>query len=60
MKPYISHAFDQAIIPEPASQTQALYGALDPVVQAVLTDKNANVDQLLSQANTSIQQILSK
>jgi multiple sugar transport system substrate-binding protein len=60
MKPYISQAFDQPIIPEPASQTQALYGALDPVVQAVLTDKNANVDQLLSQANTSIQQILNK
>jgi multiple sugar transport system substrate-binding protein len=60
MKPYTSQQFDQALIPEPASQTQALYGALDPVVQAVLTDKNANVDTLLSQANTTIQQILDK
>jgi len=60
MKPYTSKEFDQPIIAEPESQTQALYGALDPVVQAVLTDKNANVDSLLSQANATIQQLLDK
>jgi hypothetical protein len=28
-----------------------VYHALDPAVQAVLTNKNANIDQLVSTAN---------
>ena len=33
-------------------------GAIDPVVQAVLTDKNADIDALLDAANAQIQAIL--
>jgi hypothetical protein len=38
--------------------TQTLYADLDPVVQAVLTDQNANIDQLLNDANTQIQKAI--
>lgn len=50
--------FTQKIIPEPAKHTQELYGALDTVVQAVLTDKNANIKQLLQGVNTQIQALI--
>lgn len=56
--PYTNSEFKQQIIAEPESQTQALYGKLDPVVQAVLTDKNADIPTLLKQANTEIQSML--
>jgi len=56
--PYTKSEFTQQIIAEPESQTQALYGKLDPVVQAVLTNKNADIPTLLSQANTQIQSLL--
>jgi len=52
--------FDQPLIPEPSGSTQELYGALDTVVQAVLTDENADIDQLLTDANASVQAILDK
>lgn len=35
---------------EPAASAQAVYGILDSVVQAVLTDKNAEIDSLLAKA----------
>jgi multiple sugar transport system substrate-binding protein len=50
--------FDQPLVNEPAAHTQELYAALDPVVQAVLTDQNANIDALLDAANTQVQAIL--
>ena len=43
---------------EPTAHTQELYAALDPVVQAVLTDKNADIDALLDAANKQVQAIL--
>ncbi|ROS75149.1 ABC-type glycerol-3-phosphate transport system substrate-binding protein [Curtobacterium sp. PhB130] len=55
MKPYTEQQFDQTIVPEPAKNTQELYGLLDPVVQAVLTDKSADPAKLLSDAQTQIQ-----
>ncbi|MGI8416547.1 MAG: extracellular solute-binding protein, partial [Nakamurella sp.] len=58
MAPYTTKEFDQQILPEPAKDTQALYGDLDPVVQAVLTDKNADVNKLLGDANNTIQSLL--
>jgi multiple sugar transport system substrate-binding protein len=60
MKPFTEGIFKQKLIPEPAGSTQELYGALDPVVQAVLTDKNANIDKLLSDAQVTVQSILDK
>jgi multiple sugar transport system substrate-binding protein len=55
---YTDNEFQQTIIPEPGTQTQALYGKLDPVVQAVLTNKNADIPTLLQQANGTIQTML--
>lgn len=48
----------RVIAPEPAANTQELYGALDVVVQAVLTDQNADIDALLKQVNTTIQPLV--
>lgn len=52
--------FDQPLVPEPGRSTQELYAALDVVVQAVLTDKNADIDKLLTKANTDVQALLDK
>jgi multiple sugar transport system substrate-binding protein len=55
MKPFTTGIFNQRVVPEPPVVTQAVYHALDPVVQAVLTDRNANIPQLLQQANSTAQ-----
>ena len=59
MKPFTTGVFSQKLIPEPAASTQSVYHALDPVVQAVLTDKNADVESLLGQANGVAQSAIS-
>ncbi len=56
--PFTDKIFDANLVPEPNKHTQELYGALDSVVQAVLTDKNANVDKLLSTVDTNIQALV--
>ncbi len=58
MTPFTSKIFDQKLVNEPTVETQKLYAALDPVVQAVLTDQNANIDALLDAANAQVQAIL--
>ena len=58
MTPFTSKIFDQPLINEPVAHTQELYAALDPVVQAVLTDQNADIDALLGAANAQIQAVL--
>jgi multiple sugar transport system substrate-binding protein len=55
MKPFISGIFSQQLIAEPESATQSVYHALDPVVEAVLTDQGANIQSLLQQANQAAQ-----
>jgi multiple sugar transport system substrate-binding protein len=55
MTPFTSKIFGEPVVNEPTVNTQALYAALDPVVQAVLTDKNADIDALLNAANAQIQ-----
>jgi ABC-type glycerol-3-phosphate transport system substrate-binding protein len=55
MKPFTTGIFLQTLIAEPSASTQSVYHALDPVVQSVLTDKNANITQLLQQANSAAQ-----
>jgi multiple sugar transport system substrate-binding protein len=55
---FTSKIFDQPIVTEPVAHTQELYAALDPVVQAVLTDKNADIEALLTKANQQVQTIL--
>ena len=59
MKPFTTGVFKQKLTPEPAASTQSVYHALDPVVQAVLTDKNADVESLLGQANSAAQSAIS-
>jgi ABC-type glycerol-3-phosphate transport system substrate-binding protein len=56
--PFTSKIFTQPIVPEPNKDTQQLYGALDSVVQSVLTDKNANVDTLLKGVDSQIQALV--
>ena len=58
VKPFTDGIWDQKIVPEPPAHTQDLYGALDPVVQAVLTNKNADVDSLLKAVDTKIQALV--
>jgi multiple sugar transport system substrate-binding protein len=55
MKPFLTGIFQQKLIPEPEAATQSVYHALDAVVEAVLTNKNTNVVQMLQQANASAQ-----
>jgi ABC-type glycerol-3-phosphate transport system substrate-binding protein len=56
--PFTSTIFSQPIVAEPNKDTQQLYGALDSVVQAVLTDKSANVDTLLKGVDSQIQALV--
>jgi hypothetical protein len=55
IKPFTTGIYNQTVVPEPAASTQSVYKTLDAPVQAVLTDKNANVQQLLDQANSAAQ-----
>ena len=56
--PFTSNIFAQNIVPEPNKHTQDLYGALDSVVQAVLTQKNPDVDALLKAVDVKIQALI--
>jgi multiple sugar transport system substrate-binding protein len=47
-----------ALRSEPRRQTQKLYAALDPVMQAVLTDAGADPQALLAKAAQQFQQVL--
>jgi multiple sugar transport system substrate-binding protein len=47
-----------ALRPEPRKETQKMYAALDPAVQAVLSDQNADPQKLLNQAAQQFQQVL--
>jgi ABC-type glycerol-3-phosphate transport system substrate-binding protein len=58
MAPFLSGIFKQNLYPEPAASTQSVYHALDPVVQAVFTDRNANISSLLAQANDVAQKAI--
>ena len=58
MTNFTTKIFDQPLVNEPVAHTQETYAALDPVVQAVLTDKNADIDALLDAANTQIQAVI--
>ena len=51
MKPFTTGIFNQTLIPEPEASTQSVYHSLDAAVEAVLTDRNADIQSLLQQAN---------
>ncbi|MDQ0644165.1 ABC transporter substrate-binding protein [Microbacterium murale] len=48
MTPYTDQIGEQQILPEPRVSTQEVYALLDTVVQAVLTDENADIKALLA------------
>ncbi|MFC8732714.1 extracellular solute-binding protein [Luteimicrobium sp. NPDC057192] len=58
MTNFTSKIFDAKLVNEPAVATQDVYAALDPVVQAVLTKKDADIDKLLADANTKAQRAI--
>ncbi|QNP56257.1 ABC transporter substrate-binding protein [Tessaracoccus defluvii] len=58
MKGYTSTMFDLNLVGEPSQKTQEIYALLDPVVQAVLTDKDADIDKLLADVNKQAQALL--
>jgi len=60
MKPFTSGIFKQTLIPEPEASTQSVYHSLDAVVQAVLTDKNTDIQSMLQQANSTAQSAISE
>ena len=55
MRPFLTGIFGESVIPEPEASTQSVYHSLDAVVEAVLTNKNTNVVQMLQQANSTAQ-----
>ncbi|HEX5994472.1 MAG TPA: hypothetical protein VFY84_04960, partial [Jiangellales bacterium] len=58
MTSFTSNVFDAALVNEPPVATQDIYAALDTVVQAILTDQNADIDALLEEANTRAQRAI--
>jgi len=58
MAGFIEHIFEQTPVGEPKSRTQEIYALLDPIVQAVLTDENADIDALLAQADKDAQALI--
>lgn len=55
---YTDVMFTQPSIGEISASTQDTYALLFPVVQAVLTDENADIDALIETANTQAQALL--
>lgn len=58
MSGFFNGIFDQAPVGEPKGKTQEIYAMLDAIIQAVLTDENADIDALLKQADADAQALL--
>ncbi|AEE45412.1 ABC transporter substrate-binding protein [Cellulomonas fimi] len=58
MTGYTDVMFDQELVPEASAAVQDLYAQLFPVVQAVISDEDADVDALLATANEAAQQAI--
>ncbi|SFS14017.1 ABC-type glycerol-3-phosphate transport system, substrate-binding protein [Microbacterium sp. cf046] len=55
MTPFTDAIWDQTPVGEPKKKTQEIYSLLDELVQAVLTDQNADIDALLATAQEEAQ-----
>lgn len=53
-KGYIESTTSLKLLPEPVKKGQEVYALLDPVVQQVLTKKDADIDKLLADAASKI------
>ena len=60
MRFFTEGIFDQELAGEPTARTQEMYAVLDTVVQAALTDPGADIDRLLSTADSEVQAILDR
>jgi ABC-type glycerol-3-phosphate transport system substrate-binding protein len=60
LKPYTDKMFDQQLVTEPTRSTQEVYKLLDPVVQAVLTKKDADIADLLKKADAEAQALMDR
>ena len=58
MAGFFDGIFAQTPVAEPTLQTQEIYALLDSVVQTVLTDENADIDALLTQADKDAQALI--
>ena len=58
MTPFNDGIWEQTPVGEPKGKTQEIYALLDTVVQAVLTDQNADIDALLEKADADAQALL--
>ncbi len=58
MQGFFDGIFEQTPVGEAKGKTQEIYALLDAVVQAVLTDQNADIDALLTQADLDAQALL--
>jgi multiple sugar transport system substrate-binding protein len=59
MKPFTTGIFNQTLVPEPEASTQSVYHSLDAVVEAVLTNRNTDIQSMLQQANSAAQTAIS-
>lgn len=59
-RPYLDRVAEQEVQSEPSTHGQDIYAALDPVVQAVITDQNADIEALLGAASASVQSLLGR
>ncbi|GAA1518381.1 ABC transporter substrate-binding protein [Kribbella lupini] len=57
---YIESTKTLKLLPEPSNKGQEVYALLDPVVQQVLTKKDADIDKLLTDAASKIDARLSR
>lgn len=60
MSAFTDAMFDLPLAGEPSQRTQEVYALLDPVVQAVLTDEDADIDALLADADAQAQALLDR
>ena len=60
MSSFTDGIFQQELAGEPPAHAQEMYAVLDSVVQAVLTDPNADINQLLTAADAEVQTILDR
>ncbi|WP_419818149.1 ABC transporter substrate-binding protein [Glaciibacter flavus] len=58
MKGFSDGIFDQKPVGESKVQTQPIYALMDNVVQAVLTDQNADIDALLKKVDSDAQALI--
>ena len=58
MRFFKENILSQALVPEPSAHTQEMYAILDSVIQAVMTDENADIATLLQDAQSQVNALI--